>query len=69
MAPRKGPPAKDAAVPSAAPSPPQLRGLECRGCGCRDLRVLYTRYRAGVIVRVRSCRHCGRRLVTRETAG
>jgi len=63
------PPAKDAAVPSAAPSPTPPRGLECRGCGCGDLRVLYTRYRAGSIVRVRACRHCGRRLVTRETAG
>ena len=62
--------AKDVAVPPAAPCPPPpSRGLECRGCGCRDLRVLYTRYRAGSIVRVRACRHCGRRLVTRETAG
>ena len=61
--------AKDVAVPPAAPCPTPLRGLECRGCGCRDLRVLYTRYRARSIVRVRSCRHCGRRLVTRETAG
>ena len=70
MAPRKGPLAKDVAVPPAAPCPPPpSRGLECRGCGCRELRVLYTRYRAGSIVRVRACRHCGRRLVTRETAG
>jgi len=62
--------AKDVAVPPAAPCPPPpSRGLECRGCGCRELRVLYTRYRAGSIVRVRACRHCGRRLVTRETAG
>jgi hypothetical protein len=65
---RKRPPARDNAAPPAPCHPPP-RGLECRGCGCRDLRVLYTRYRAGSIVRVRACRHCGRRLVTRETAG
>jgi transcription elongation factor Elf1 len=45
------------------------RGLECRHCGCRDLRVLYTRQRPRSIMRVRVCRHCGRRVVTRETAG
>jgi DNA-directed RNA polymerase subunit RPC12/RpoP len=43
------------------------RGLECRKCGCRDLRVIYTRSgRGGHIVRRRECRHCGQRLVTWE---
>ena len=44
-------------------------GLACSKCGCRDLRVYYTRpRRGGVIVRVRVCRHCGKRIVTREQA-
>lgn len=42
-------------------------GLECPSCGCRDLRVYYTRQRPSHIMRVRLCRHCGRRIVTRET--
>ncbi len=43
------------------------RGLECPTCGCRDLRVRYTRQRSKYIWRVRTCRHCGRRVATRET--
>jgi transcriptional regulator NrdR family protein len=39
----------------------------CPTCGCRHLPVLYTRQRAQQIVRVRACRNCGRRIVTRET--
>ncbi len=42
-------------------------GLRCPDCGCRDLRVVYTRQRShGRVVRCRQCRHCGRRLVTTE---
>lgn len=45
------------------------RGLVCRHCGCRHLRVVYTRRAwGGRIMRRRECRHCGRRLTTRETA-
>ena len=47
----------------------EQRGLECRACGCRHFEVLYTRPRPGGIMRVRQCRHCGKRLMTRETAG
>jgi hypothetical protein len=43
------------------------RGLECPRCACRHLRVLYTRQRAGRIVRVRECRHCKRRVITYES--
>ena len=43
------------------------RGLECPRCGCRHLRVLYTRAATGGrILRRRECRHCGRRMTTYE---
>jgi len=45
------------------------RGLVCRHCGCQHFEVLYTRQRPGSIMRVRRCRHCGKRLVTREAPG
>lgn len=38
----------------------------CFTCGCRHFYVVYTRPRRGYILRVRACRHCGRRIVTRE---
>ena len=41
-------------------------GFECRGCGCHHFRVVYTRPTERGITRVRACRHCGRRIVTRE---
>lgn len=41
-------------------------GLECPDCGCRHLPVYYTRRRRRHILRVRYCRNCGRRIVTRE---
>ena len=44
-------------------------GLECRHCGCRHFRVIYTRpYRGGRVVRRRQCRHCGTRMTTWERA-
>lgn len=44
------------------------RGLECRHCGCRHFRVLYTRATVGGrILRRRECRHCGKRLTTFES--
>jgi len=45
----------------------QVNRLACPSCACAHLPVLYTRQRAKQIVRVRACRNCGRRLVTRET--
>jgi hypothetical protein len=54
--------------PGEAPREPPP-GLECRGCGCHHFEVLYTRPRLGGIMRVRQCRYCGKRLVTRETPG
>lgn len=51
-----------------APEPPsEKRGLECPTCGCRELRVVYTRRAlGGRLVRRRECRHCGRRITTSE---
>ena len=45
-------------------------GLECRECGCKHFRVVYTRpYHGGRIMRRRECRHCGKRITTWEKAG
>jgi transcriptional regulator NrdR family protein len=42
-------------------------GLECRWCGCKHLRVIYTRPAwGGRLVRRRECRHCGKRITTWE---
>ena len=46
------------------------RGLECRQCGCKHFRVVYTRPTwGGRIMRRRECRHCGKRMTTWERAG
>ncbi len=43
------------------------RGLECRHCGCKHFRVIYTRPTWGArIMRRRECRHCGKRMTTWE---
>lgn len=47
-------------------SPKAEAGIACPRCGCRHLPVYYVRRRRGYVLRVRLCRHCGRRLATRE---
>jgi len=47
-------------------APKSDTGLACPRCGCRHLPVHYTRKRRGHVLRLRICRHCGRRLATRE---
>jgi hypothetical protein len=42
------------------------RGLICKKCGCRDLRVIYTRDRFGGRRRKRRCRNCGHEMWTME---
>jgi DNA-directed RNA polymerase subunit RPC12/RpoP len=43
------------------------RGLECRYCGCKHFRVIYTRRGwGGKLIRRRECRHCGNRMTTWE---
>jgi transcriptional regulator NrdR family protein len=42
-------------------------GLSCRACGCQHLRVVYLRrLPKGQVLRRRACRHCGKRVSTRE---
>ena len=41
-------------------------GLACPACGYRHLPVWYTRQKPGHVLRVRVCRHCGKRIPTRE---
>ena len=48
------------------PATARAAGLECRKCGCRHFRVLYTRPAVGKLVRRRECRHCGTRVTTWE---
>ena len=43
-------------------------GIECPRCGCRHLYVVYTRHRGKKVLRLRECRHCGRRIMTYEQA-
>jgi|JRYL01.1.fsa_nt_gb DNA-directed RNA polymerase subunit RPC12/RpoP len=52
--------------PAVNPSAREERGLRCPKCGCGHLPVRYTRQQNGHIMRVRRCRHCGHRVVTRE---
>jgi transcriptional regulator NrdR family protein len=46
----------------------EATGLVCRACGCRHFRVIYLKRLPGALLRRRECRHCGKRLTTRETA-
>ncbi|WP_443111049.1 NrdR family transcriptional regulator [Bremerella sp. P1] len=48
--------------------PEQPRGIECPQCGCRHFYTTHTEpLRDGRIRRRKSCRHCGRRIVTYES--
>lgn len=48
----------------------QKVGLICRACGCQHFRVVYLkRLPYGVLMRLRECRHCGKRVTTREQVG
>jgi hypothetical protein len=54
--------------PDGPPSEP-VRGIECRGCGCRHFYTIETRKQpGGRIMRRKECRHCGRRITTYERA-
>jgi len=47
----------------------QKAGLVCRACGCQHFHVVYLKRRPnGVVMRLRECRHCGKRITTRESA-
>jgi len=53
-------------APRNVAEPAEPRGLRCPQCGCGHLPVLYTRQQRDHVLRVRCCRDCGRRVVTRE---
>lgn len=55
-------------TPASTPLPPRSQGLVCRQCGCRHFLTVYTRPRGDGIVRRKRCRHCGKAIMTRETA-
>ena len=67
MIPEPKPVSPDAIASAPAPGSDDPAGVVCRHCGCRHLPVNYTRHHRGFILRVRECRHCGRRPVTRES--
>jgi transcriptional regulator NrdR family protein len=50
----------------ANPIEPLSRGLCCWRCGNNRFRVIYTRARAGALVRRRECRQCSTRMTTWE---
>ena len=52
---------------TSSPSSEDTRGIECRYCGCKHFRVIYTRRGwGGKLIRRRECRHCGKRMTTWE---
>jgi hypothetical protein len=57
------PPAADAVDGGQEPEP---KGLECPRCGCQHFHVLYIRRSWKALTRRRECRHCGKRITTRE---
>lgn len=44
-------------------------GIRCPRCNCGHWKVVYTRARQGHLQRRRECRHCGKRITTRESSG
>lgn len=52
--------------PKAPDGQQQPAGITCKSCGCSHFEVERTKKGNGCIVRVRRCRYCKRRLVTRE---
>ena len=56
--------------PAAKDGDEEPRGVRCPVCNCAHLPVHYTRKRRNnIIMRVRICRHCGKRITTYEKAG
>jgi hypothetical protein len=50
----------------AAPEAECAAGLECPECGCRHFETIKSEQRPWGILRRKACRHCGRRVTTRE---
>jgi len=51
---------------AAEESRPGGTGLECPECGCRHFETIRTEPKPWGILRRKACRHCGRRVTTRE---
>jgi hypothetical protein len=51
-----------------ADAAPEPVGIPCPKCGCCEFFVVYVRKRRSHILRRRECRHCGKRITTREKA-
>lgn len=58
---------------STSNNPPSFRmgqpdnGIKCPVCHCHDMRCYRTIRNQDKIVRIRVCRHCGKRVVTHES--
>ena len=44
----------------------KFQSLECPRCGCRHMYTVETKSTPHRIIRIRQCRHCGRRIKTYE---
>lgn len=44
-------------------------GLVCPKCGCRHFETTHTERRRNAILRRKTCRHCGRKVVSTELLG
>lgn len=58
-----------AATDEKAAGKAKLQCLECPRCDCRHMCVVETRSTPKRIVRIRQCRHGGRRVITCEAIG
>lgn len=57
-------------APDNKKSTEPAKGLLCHKCGCKDLRVVYTRGgTGGRVVRRRRCRACNTMVYTTEKSG
>lgn len=54
------------AMAGASESSNDAEGIVCPKCGCRHMNVSYGRKQLGFVQRVKYCRNCGQRVLTRE---
>jgi len=66
MARKWGPDWQRLDAPVEAATTPPAAGLECPECGCRHFETIKSEPRTWGILRRKACRHCGRRVTTRE---
>jgi hypothetical protein len=66
MARKFGPDWRRLDAPDEGAETPRAAGLECPECGCRHFETIKSEPRTWGILRRKTCRHCGRRVTTRE---